>query len=97
MPARPRISPPVGKSGPGTIAISSSMLMSGWSISASDGVDHFAEIMRRDIGRHADGDAARAIDEEVRKTRRKDDRLAFAAVVVRLEIDGVLVDVFEQR
>ncbi len=35
MPARPRIMPPVGKSGPGTIAISSSSEMSGFAIIAS--------------------------------------------------------------
>ena len=30
------------------------------------GIDHFAEIMRRDVGRHADGDARAAVDEDVR-------------------------------
>ena len=52
--------------------------------------------MRRDIGRHADGDAAGAIDQQVRDPARQDDRLQLLLVVVRLEIDGVLVDVGHQ-
>ena len=61
------------------------------------GVDHLAEIVRRDVGRHADRDAARAVDQEVREARRQDHRLLLVAVVVRLEVDRVLVDVLEQR
>ncbi len=61
------------------------------------GVDDLAEIVRRDVGRHADGDAAGAVDEQVRELRRQHHRLALGIVVVRLEIDGVLVDVLEQR
>ena len=60
-------------------------------------VDHFAEVMRRDVGRHADGDAAGAVDEKVREARRQNHRLLLRAVVVLAEIDGVLVDVLEQR
>jgi len=61
------------------------------------GVDHLAEIVRRNVGRHADGDAAGAIDQQVRKLRRQNRRLAVAVVVVGLEIDGILVNVVEQR
>ncbi len=61
------------------------------------GVDHLAEIVRRDVGRHADRDAAAAIDQQVREPRRKNLRLLDRLVVVGLEIDGVLVDVVEQR
>jgi len=60
-------------------------------------VDDLAEIVRRDVRRHADGDAAGTIDEEVRETRRKDDRLPFAAVVIVLEVDRFLVDILQQR
>ena len=60
------------------------------------GVDHLAEIVRGDIGRHADRDAARAVDQEVREAGRQHHRLSLVAVVVRLEIDRVLVDVLEQ-
>ncbi|MNJ31361.1 hypothetical protein D3C77_259960 [compost metagenome] len=60
------------------------------------GVDHFAQVVRRDVGRHADGDAARAVDQQVRNPRRQDDGLQFLLVIVRLEIDRVLVDVGQQ-
>ena len=49
--------------------------------------------MRRDVGGHADGDAGRAVDQQVRETRRQDGGLLGLAVVVVLEVDGVLVDV----
>ena len=61
------------------------------------GVDHLAEIMRRNIGGHADGDAARAIDQKIGKARRKDGRLVFLVVVIGLEVDSAFVDVLEQR
>lgn len=57
------------------------------------GVDHLAEIVRRDVGRHADGDAAGAVDQQVREPGRQDRRLLLGIVVVRLEIDGFHVDV----
>ncbi len=60
------------------------------------GVDDLAQIMRRDVGRHADGDAAGAIDQQVRDPRRQDDGLQLLLVVVRLEIDRILVDVGQQ-
>ncbi len=60
------------------------------------GVDHLAEIVGRDIGGHADGDAAGAVDQKVRKARRQDNRLFFIAVVIGLEIDRILVDVLKQ-
>jgi hypothetical protein len=48
--------------------------------------------MRRDVGRHADRDAAGAIDEQfgIRLGRTTGSRSLL--VVVRLEIDGILVD-----
>ncbi len=60
-------------------------------------VDHLAQIVRRDVGRHADGDAAGAVDEQVGKARRQHHRLLLRAVVIGLEVDGILVDVVEQR
>ena len=59
------------------------------------GVDNLAQIVRRDVGRHADRDAAGAVDQQVREFRRQNRRLLFGVVVVRLEIDGVLVDIAE--
>ena len=73
------------------------MLNAGSPINARAGVDQFAEIVRRNIGRHADGDAAGAVDQKIGKARRQHHRLVLVAVVVGLEVDGVLVDVVEQR
>src|SRR5690606_42161076 len=57
------------------------------------GLGDLAQIVRRDVGRHADGDAGGAVDEQVREARREHRGLLRAAVVVVLEVDGVLVDV----
>ena len=65
MPCRPRMMPPVGKSGPGTMLMRSSIVSAGIVDQRHAGVDHFAEIVRRDVGRHADGDAAGAVDQKV--------------------------------
>ena len=54
-----------------------------------------AEIVRRDVGRHPDGDAGGAVDEQVRNARRQDDRLGLGAVVVRPEVDRRLLDLRE--
>ena len=60
-------------------------------------VDDFAQIVRRNVRRHADGDARRPVDEQIRKPRRQNDRLVILIVVVRLEVDGIEVDVLKQR
>ena len=60
------------------------------------GVDHLTQIVRRDVGRHADRDTLRAIDQQVRKAGRQDLGLALGLVVIRLELDGVLVEIVEQ-
>ena len=57
------------------------------------GVDDLAEIVRGDVGRHADSDAAGAVDQEVRELGRQNRRLLFGTVVIGLEIDGVVVNV----
>ncbi len=51
-----------------------------------------AQVVRRDVGRHADRDAGRAVDQQVRDAARQDRRLLRAAVVVRGEVDRLLVD-----
>ena len=97
MPARPRTMPPVGKSGPGDEA---HQLVDGdvGIVDIGDaGVDDLAQIVGRHIGRHADGDAAGAIDQEIGKARRQDGRLDRGVVVIGLVVDGILVDVVEQR
>jgi hypothetical protein len=61
------------------------------------GRDHLAEIMRRDVGRHADRDAAGTVDEQIGIARRENQRLVARAVIVRAEVDRVLVDILEQH
>ena len=59
-------------------------------------VNHFAQVVRRNVGGHADGDAAGSVHEQVRHAGREDDRLFFRLVEVRREIYGFLFDVGEQ-
>ena len=59
------------------------------------GAGDLAQVVRRDVRRHADRDARRAVDEQVREPRRHDERLLPGAVVVGGEVDGVGVDVAE--
>ncbi len=58
-------------------------------------VDDLAEVVRRDVGRHPDRDAGRAVDEQVGELGRQDRRLLLRPVVVVDEVDRVLVDVGE--
>ena len=97
VPARPMMMPPVGKSGAGTYSISSSIGDRRVVEIGAAGVDDLAEIVRRDVGRHADRDALRAVDQQVREAGRQDLRLALGLVVIGLEIDRVLVEIVEQR
>ena len=61
------------------------------------GIDHFAEIMRRNVGCHADRDTARTVDEQVWKLGWQHRRLEQPVVVVRFEIDRLVVEIVEQR
>ena len=49
------------------------------------------------VGRHADRDAARAVDEQVREARGQHLRLVARPVIIGLEVDGVLVEILKQR
>jgi len=60
-------------------------------------VAQFMRVVRRNRGRHADGDARRAVSEKVRESARKNRRLLVFLVIGQPEIDGVLVDAFEQQ
>ena len=60
------------------------------------GVDDFAEIVRRNIGRHADRDTRRSIDQQVGYLRRQYQRLVLGSVVIGTEVYGFLVDVIEE-
>ena len=59
------------------------------------GVDDLGEVVRRDVGRHADGDAAAAVDDEIGDARGQHGGLEGGLVVVGGEVDGVGVDVGE--
>jgi hypothetical protein len=61
------------------------------------GVDDLGEIVRRNVGRHADRDARRSVDQQVGNARRQHFRLLLAARRSWAEIDGLLVEIFEQR
>ena len=53
--------------------------------------------MGRDLARHPDRNALAAVDQQVGDARGQHLGLDFALVVVGAEIDGLFVDVFEQR
>src|SRR5262245_2196823 len=59
-------------------------------------LDDLAQVVRRDLGRNADRDSVRTVDQQVRHSRRQDGRLLARFVVVRNEFDGLLLDVGEQ-
>ena len=61
------------------------------------GRDDLDEVVRRHVGRHADRDAGRAVDEQVRVGGRQHGGLLELAVVVRDEVDDVLVEVLGER
>ena len=58
-------------------------------------VDHLAEVVRRDVRRHADGDAGGAVDQQVRETAGQHARLHERLVEVRGKVNRFLVDVRE--
>ena len=60
------------------------------------GVDHLAQVVRRHVGGHADGDAARAVHEQIGEFGRQNHRLLQRAVVVLAEVDRLLVEIVEQ-
>ena len=60
------------------------------------GVADLAQVVRRDIGGHAHRDARGAVDQQVGDAAGQDRGLLLLVVVVRDEIDGLLVDVLQQ-
>ena len=97
IPLRPTISAPLGKSGPLTRSSEASSSSSARGLRVLQRPLHrggdLAQVVGGDVGGHADGDPGRAVDQQVREPGRQDDRLVLLAVVVRLEVDGVLADV----
>ena len=101
MPSRPTISERVGKSGPGMSSMSLSEQLGvarvGVVERVGDAGGEFAQVVRRNAGGHADGDALGAVHQQVRDPRGQDDRLDGVAGVVGDEVDGLLVDVLQHR
>ena len=62
----------------------------------ADAVDDLAQIVRRHVRGHADGDAGAAIDQQVREGGGEDRRLGQALVVIGDEIHRVLVHVLHE-
>ena len=60
-------------------------------------VAEFMGVVRRDGGRHADGDAGGAVRQKVREGAGHDDRFLIFLVIGRAKIHRVLVDAFEQK
>ena len=60
-----------------------------------DGVADLSQVVGRDRGCHADGDPARAVDEQVRELGGKDAGFLVLLVVVRLKVDGVELDILK--
>ena len=56
-------------------------------------LDYLADVVRRNVGSHADSDSGGAVDQKVRNRRGEDCRLLKPVVEIRREVDGVLVDV----
>ena len=89
--------PPVGKSGPLTKChqLFEPDLVAALPVvdHEGDGVGDLGQVVRRHVGRHADGDAAGAVDEQVGQHGRQHGRLFEAVVEVGAPIDRVHVDV----
>ena len=60
------------------------------------GVDDLAQVVRGDVGRHADGDPRRAVHQEVRQRGGQDRGLGRRLLVVGGEVDRLLLDVLQE-
>ena len=58
-------------------------------------VDDLGEVVRWEVRRHPDRDAARPVDQQIRHSGWQDFRFLLAIVIVGFEIDSFLVDVFQ--
>ena len=63
----------------------------------ADAVNDLAEVVRRDVRGHADGNAGAAVDQEVRECGGEDSRLGLRLIVIGDEIDRFLLHVLHER
>lgn len=63
---------------------------------SDEGVEDLGQVVRRYVGRHADGDAGCAVDQQVGDLGGQDDGFKNSAVVVGAEGDGLFFDFVEQ-
>ena len=61
-----------------------------------DRIAQLGQVVRRDVGGHAHGDAGRAVEQQVRQLGGQHRRLAEGAIEVIAKIDGVFIDIEEQ-
>ncbi|MNG94648.1 hypothetical protein D3C79_536630 [compost metagenome] len=59
-------------------------------------VDNLRQVMRRNVGGHADSDTRRAVDQQVRDLGWHDGRDLLGAIIVRHEVDGFLFQIRQQ-
>ena len=60
------------------------------------GIGKFKDVVRRNGGRHANGDALRTVSKQVRNPCRQQARLFGFTVIGRPEIDRILIDAVEK-
>ena len=92
MPSSPTIRPPSGQVGARDELHEVVEAAVGVRDEVAGGADDLDEVVRRHVGREADGDAGDAVDEQVGVGRRQHAGLQQLVVVVRDEVDGVLVE-----
>ena len=90
------MTPPVGKSGPLIQRHSCARRQLVVVEQLDQRRAHLAEVVRRDVGGHADGDAGGAVDQQVRDARRQHDGLGLGAVEVRAHRHRVLIELDQQ-
>ena len=61
------------------------------------GIDALGRVVRRMRRRHADGNAGRAIGQQVREAGGRTRGSCASSIIGVAEVDGVLVETFEQR
>src|SRR6266478_339638 len=59
------------------------------------GIHDFAQIVRRNVGSHANGNAAGAVDQKIGNTRRKDEWLFACLIKIGNEVDGFFFKIGE--